>query len=153
MNPPPERIAADRPPPDDQPVVLFDGACGLCSRAVRFIMDRDPDGRFRFAANEAPAGRRLLEELGLRGVETETVVLVDRGRAFTRSAAALRIARAMKWPWPMLFALVVVPRPVRDLVYTWVARNRHRWFGRGEACSLPQTRQDDDIPGRIDDQK
>jgi predicted DCC family thiol-disulfide oxidoreductase YuxK len=119
------------------PLVLYDGTCGLCSRSVRLILRNDRRGRFRFAALQSDAGRELLRRHGLPADELDSVVLVEGGRAYTKSRAALRIARGMDRPWPVLRVLAVVPRAVADFMYDRVARNRYRLFGRTEACMLP----------------
>lgn len=116
-----------------QHVVLFDGVCNLCNGAVRFILARDPAGLFRFASLQSEAARRLLRDDG----RAETIVLLEAGKTYTKSTAALRIARGLRFPWPLLYAFVAVPRPLRDLVYDWVARHRYRWFGKRETCLLP----------------
>ncbi|HEX6751172.1 MAG TPA: thiol-disulfide oxidoreductase DCC family protein [Longimicrobium sp.] len=126
-----------RVPEVDGPLVLYDGTCGLCNRSVQLILRHDRRGRFRFAALQSDAGRALLERHGLPTGEMDTVVLVEGGRAYTRSRAALRIARRMDAPWPVLWPLAAIPRVVADLVYDRVARNRYRFFGRTEACMLP----------------
>lgn len=120
-------------------VVLFDGVCNLCNGSVHFIIDRDPGGRFRFAAQQSPEGAQLLRELGVPPApgEPQTILLVEGGRVYDRSAAALRIARGLRFPWWLLYGLIAVPRPLRDLVYGFIARNRYRWFGRTEQCRLP----------------
>ena len=114
-------------------VVLFDGVCNLCNGAVRFILARDPAARFRFASLQSDAARRLLGD----GGPAETIVLLDAGKTYVKSTAALRIARGLRFPWPLLNAFVAVPRPVRDLIYDWVARHRYRWFGKRDTCMLP----------------
>ncbi|KAA9004914.1 thiol-disulfide oxidoreductase DCC family protein [Paenibacillus spiritus] len=121
----------------DGPVVLIDGVCHLCQWAVRFIIPRDPAGKFRFAALQSAAGASLLRSAGLAPGRMDSVVLVEDGRAYTDSAAALRIARGLRNPWPLLYGFMLVPRPVRDAAYRFVARNRYRWFGRDESCLLP----------------
>jgi predicted DCC family thiol-disulfide oxidoreductase YuxK len=120
----------------DERIVLFDGVCNLCSGAVQFILARDPAGRFRFASLQSEAAQRLLKGAGV----AETIVLIEGGKIYTRSAAALRIARGLRLPWPLLYAFVAVPRPLRDLVYGWVARHRYAWFGKRESCLLPTPR-------------
>jgi predicted DCC family thiol-disulfide oxidoreductase YuxK len=67
----------------------------------------------------------------------DSVVLIADGRLWTRSAAALRIARRLSFPWPLLYVFVVVPRPLRDWIYDLVARHRYQWFGRRDACMMP----------------
>ena len=62
---------------------------------------------------------------------------MDQGRAYTRSTAALRIARRLRFPWPLLYAFIIVPRPLRDLIYDFIARHRYRWFGKRDACMMP----------------
>jgi predicted DCC family thiol-disulfide oxidoreductase YuxK len=119
------------------PVVLYDGTCGLCSRSVQLVLRHDRRGRFRFAALQSEVGRALLAQHGLPADALDTVVLVDGGRAWTRSRAALRIAGMMDAPWPLLRALRIVPRPVADFVYDRVANNRYRIWGRADACLLP----------------
>jgi predicted DCC family thiol-disulfide oxidoreductase YuxK len=123
--------------PGDAPVVLYDGTCGLCDRSVQLILRHDRRGRFRFAALQSDIGRALLEKHGLPVDALDTVVLVEDGRAWTKSSAALRIARRMDAPWPALRALTLVPRPVRDFFYDRVAKSRYRIFGRVDACMLP----------------
>lgn len=121
----------------DRPLVLYDGTCGVCNRAVQLIIRHDRPGRFRFAALQSDLGRALLERHGLPSDRVDTLVLVEDGRAFTRSAGALRIARGMDAPWPALAVLSVVPRPLRDGAYDLFARHRYRVFGRTDACMLP----------------
>ena len=125
-------------PAVDGPVVLYDGTCGLCDRSVQLILRHDRRGRFRFAALQSDVGRALLARHGLPVNALDTVVLVEDGRAWVKSAAALRIARGMDAPWPALRALGIVPRPVRDFVYDRVAKRRYRIFGRVDACMLPR---------------
>jgi predicted DCC family thiol-disulfide oxidoreductase YuxK len=120
-------------------VILFDGVCNLCNGFVQFVIARDPAGRFQFAALQSDSARRLLARLdGFSGVR-DSVVLVDGGRVYTRSSAVLRIARGLRFPWPLARALIVVPRPLRDWVYDLVARHRYRWFGRKDVCMMPTT--------------
>jgi predicted DCC family thiol-disulfide oxidoreductase YuxK len=118
-------------------VILFDGVCNMCSGAVRFIFKRDPGGVFRFAFLQSETGKDLLEKGGLRQGALDTFVLIEHGRYYTKSTAALRVARRLRGLWPLLFALIAVPRPIRDAVYGWIAANRYRWFGRKSECTLP----------------
>jgi predicted DCC family thiol-disulfide oxidoreductase YuxK len=113
--------------------VLFDGVCNLCNGAVRFILARDPAARFQFASLQSEAARRLLGE----NAPEETIVLREGGKIYSQSTAALRIARELRFPWPLLYAFIVVPRPLRDAIYDWVARHRYQWFGKREVCMVP----------------
>lgn len=117
-------------------VVLFDGVCNVCNSAVNFIIDRDKAGRFRFASLQSEAGRRLCKTHGIP-LELDSIALVQNGRAYTESAAVLRIAKELDGMWPALFSLVVLPRPLRDRAYRYFAAHRYQWFGRMDACRVP----------------
>ena len=110
------------------PVILFDGVCNLCNNSVQFIIKRDPMGRFRFAALQSAAAESLLKSTGA-GPLPDSIVLVRDGRVYTQSGAVLRIARELRGLWPLAYAFIIVPRPLRDWAYRLVARNRYRWFG------------------------
>lgn len=119
------------------PIVLFDGVCNLCNRSVRHIIRNDPQGRFRMASLQSEVGRRLAAEHRLDASDMNTVVLIERGKVYTKSDAALGIMRrlrgASRFAWPLRF----VPRAVRDAAYDLVSRNRYRWFGRRDECMVP----------------
>ncbi|HEX8524716.1 MAG TPA: thiol-disulfide oxidoreductase DCC family protein [Tepidisphaeraceae bacterium] len=120
-----------------QAVVLFDGVCNFCNGSVRFIIKRDPREYFRFAALQSATGRKLLEAHQLPTDALSSMVLIEQGRVFVRSTAALRIARRMRFPWPLMYVFMVVPGFLRDWVYNLIARNRYRVFGRQDACPIP----------------
>jgi predicted DCC family thiol-disulfide oxidoreductase YuxK len=120
-----------------QPIMLFDGVCNLCSGSVRFAIARDPAANLRFAPIQSALGRDFLRRRGLPTDEFETFYLIDNGRVFEKSAGVLRMAGYLRWPWPLLKAIRIVPRPLRDWLYDRVARNRYRLFGRREACLAP----------------
>src|SRR5262245_55286459 len=108
-----------RPADDAHAVVLFDGVCNLSNATVNFIIDRDPAEYFRFAALQTEVGAATLAGHGVAAPQgdPDTIYLEERGRLYARSSAALRIARRLRGAWKLLFAFVVVPRPLRDLVY------------------------------------
>jgi predicted DCC family thiol-disulfide oxidoreductase YuxK len=118
-------------------IVLFDGVCNFCNGSVNFIIARDPRGEFSFAAIQSETGGRLMREAGMDPAECDSVILIEDGNAYVRSDAALRIARRLGAPWSAAYALTVLPRALRDLVYRLVAENRYRFFGRRDECMLP----------------
>ncbi|MED0677204.1 thiol-disulfide oxidoreductase DCC family protein [Aneurinibacillus thermoaerophilus] len=118
-------------------ILLFDGVCNLCNQAVKFIIPRDPQRNFRFASLQSNTGQRLLQQYGLPSDTLNSVILLDNGKAYTKSSAALRVARKLGGIWSLLYVFIMVPRPLRDIIYNWVARNRYRWFGKRETCMLP----------------
>lgn len=142
-------VRAQAPAPPGA-IVLFDGVCHLCQGSVRFIVERDRSGHFRFARLQSPRGRSLLAQHRLPS-DLQTIVLIEEGRAYVRSDAALRIARRLTGPWRAAAALLVVPAPLRNAVYDWVARHRYGWFGRSDVCEMPssavQDRLLDEGPG------
>lgn len=115
-------------------IIVFDGDCAFCCGAVRFIARRDPPGYFRFSHATSPTAQRLLSHHGIDRATTQSLVLVEQGRAFVRSTASLRIATHLAWPWRGLRVLLGVPLPLRDAVYNGVARVRHHLGGSAHAC-------------------
>jgi predicted DCC family thiol-disulfide oxidoreductase YuxK len=119
-------------------VIIFDGVCTLCSGVVQFIIKRDPHAVFRFAALQSDAGSRLLRQHGLDPAEATSMLLVKDGKAYLKSDAVQQIARVLPWPWKAgCVVLALIPRSVRNWAYDFIARNRYRWFGKKERCTLP----------------
>lgn len=131
--------------PLEHPVLVFDGVCNLCNGLVQWIIERDPDGRFRFAALQSDAGQRLLEAYDLPTEDFDTVVLLDGENCYTKSTAALETLKELGVPYSLLYPAVVVPRFLRDRVYDFVAEHRYGWFGRRDACMMP----DEDLESRF----
>lgn len=119
------------------PIILFDGVCNLCAWAVRFIIERDPRGVFRFASLQSAAGQELMRKHGLNPSQLDSFVLVENDRAYSESTAALRVARRLSGAWPLFYGAMVLPRFVRDPLYKFIARNRYRWFGKKDSCLIP----------------
>jgi predicted DCC family thiol-disulfide oxidoreductase YuxK len=126
-----------RPTTTDHPVLLFDGVCNLCNGLVQWVIERDREGRFRFAALQSDTGQRLLEAHDLPTEDFDTFVLVDGEEYYTKSTAALRVLRGLGLPYSLLYPAVAVPRFVRDRVYDFVADRRYGWFGKRESCMMP----------------
>ncbi|MCA8976583.1 MAG: DUF393 domain-containing protein [Planctomycetes bacterium] len=123
--------------PGTPDLILFDGECNVCNRWVWFVLRRDPRGRYCFAALRSDAARVALERAGYAGTPPESVGLIRGSRVWFKTAAVLRIARHLRWPWPLTAALLLVPPPLRDLCYDAFAARRYRWFGRAERCLVP----------------
>ena len=123
-------------------VILFDGICNWCNAWVDFTMARD-DGRFHFATLQSDKGQELLKLLGLSTQDFETFLLLERGQVFTKSTAALRIARQLSGWWPLLYGLMLIPRGLRDILYDYVARHRYRLMGKAHTCRVPSARERD----------
>ena len=130
-------------------LVLFDGKCNLCNGSVQFIIDHERAPNLKFAPLQSDiASERLKATLGEEATralvlgaagsgDPDSIVVIEDGKAYTHSTAALRLAAHLTAPWRWAFVFYVVPRFIRDLVYRWIARNRYRWFGKTESCRVP----------------
>jgi predicted DCC family thiol-disulfide oxidoreductase YuxK len=121
----------------EEAIVLFDGVCNFCNASVNFVIDRDPEKRIRFAPLQSEVGQRLLKKFNLSPTALDTLILVEGEKCYTRSTAALRIAKRLKGLWPLLYLFILIPPFIRDAVYDFIARNRYKWFGKTEACRVP----------------
>jgi predicted DCC family thiol-disulfide oxidoreductase YuxK len=128
---------AERTRPAGGAILLFDGVCNVCNRAVQFVIAHDSDAYFRFAALQSPAGQRILAQHGVARDVTETIVLVEDGGWYVRSDAVVRLVRHLSGGWRLLRFLAIVPRPLRDWAYRRFAASRYRWFGRRATCMIP----------------
>lgn len=117
-------------------VIVFDGMCNWCNAWVNFTMARDR-GHFRFATLQSDKGQQLLKLLGLPPQDFETFLVLERGHVFTKSTAALRIARQLSGCWPLLYGFILIPRWLRDILYDYVARQRYRLMGKAQTCRIP----------------
>ena len=120
----------------DRPVILFDGVCNLCTGSVQFVIERDSRKRFRFASLQSPVAEKLLG----RRDDLESMVLVQDGKTYRKSTAALLIAKRLDGLWPALSVFLVVPRFLRDAVYDWIGRRRYRMFGKRDVCWTPSAK-------------
>lgn len=118
------------------PVILFDGECNFCDSSVQFIIKNDPKGLFHFASLQSDTGQELLEKHNVPA-DIDSMILIEGDKVYYKSAAALRICRHLKGAWKLLYALLIVPRPIRNAAYDFIAKNRYKWFGKKESCMLP----------------
>ena len=132
-----------QPAPDEPDgLILFDGVCVFCSRWVRFVIERDPERRFRFTAIQSETGRALAARFGIDPAAPQTNAVVWGGRIFFKSDAALTVLGALAETRP-LAVLKAVPKVVRDPLYDLIARNRYAIFGRADACMIPSAEDRD----------
>ena len=127
------------------PIVLFDGICGLCNRLIQFLLKRDVHDRFRFAPLQSEFADSLLRRHGVSAIDLDTVyVVVDQGRSterlLARSDAMLHVLRELGGIWTASRLGMLVPRVIRNRLYDLVARNRYRIFGKHDRCMLPEKR-------------
>lgn len=119
-------------------IILFDGVCNLCNGAIQFVIKRDKKDVFRYAALQSEIGRQMIAERGIDTSKTDSIILVEPGVAyFTKSEAALEIAKEFGGLWPLLQVFSWMPASIRNIVYDFIAKHRYKWFGRKDQCMIP----------------
>lgn len=118
-------------------IVLFDGQCNFCSGWVKFILKRDPKGQFHYASLQSDVARQLLAERGQDQPKLDSILLIEGEQVYSESTAVLRILKGLTGFWKALYALMIVPKPLRDFFYRRFAKHRYQWFGQSESCLYP----------------
>lgn len=122
---------------EDKKLILFDGVCNLCNSSVNFIIDRDSNDTFRFASLQSAKGQEVMKQFGLPDGEYNSFLLLDNGKLYMRSTAALKVAKYLPGVWKLLYVFIIVPKFIRDFVYNVIAKYRYKWFGKAESCRVP----------------
>ena len=118
-------------------IILFDGVCNLCNWAVSFVIKHDPRKKFLFASLQSDQAKKLLAEYSINNNEMNSIILVENGKIYTRSAGALRVLKQLK-SWSFLYyCFILVPGFIRDGMYDMIAKRRYRFFGRRDECMIP----------------
>lgn len=118
-------------------IILFDGVCNLCNSTVQFVIDYDPENKFKFASLQSDFGQNFLKENNLSTEAFKSIILVEGEKYYTQSDAVLRIGKELKGKYKYAGALLWIPRFIRDFVYSIVSKNRYSWFGKKDNCWLP----------------
>ncbi len=118
-------------------IVVFDAQCLLCNGWVQFLLRHDRRGVFQFASIQGTTGQVLLAQAGLPLDNLQTLLLVDGGQSWQHTEAIFRVLGLLGWPWSAAWLGWLVPMPLRDAAYRWVAKNRYKFFGRAETCLMP----------------
>lgn len=120
-----------------KPIILFDGICNLCNGAVQFIIKHDPEKKFFFTSLQSVAGQQLLKQYNLPSENFNSFLLLQDDTIFSKSTAALKVASQLKSAWKLLYIFIIVPKYIRDAVYSYIAANRYKWFGKKDNCMMP----------------
>ena len=129
------------------PILFYDGVCGLCNTLVQFLLTHDKQGRLRFASLQSDFAEKVLRRHGFDPKDLDTLHVVENyeqpdERLLQRSDAILRAGRELGGHWSVLAAIAkILPRPLRDIAYRFVAQNRYSVFGKYETCMLPDPDQ------------
>lgn len=118
-------------------VILFDGVCNFCNSSINFIIRHDKKNRFHFAPLQSEPGTAIIKQHNLPEEFLSSVILIEDGKAYVKSTAALRIARRLNGGWPLFYGFIILPPFCRDWVYNIIARNRYKWWGKKESCMVP----------------
>lgn len=118
-------------------LVLFDGVCNFCNSSVNFVIKHDKGDYFRFLPLQSERGQKIIETYNLNPENLQTVILLEQGRIYTKSTAALRIAKKLSGGWKLMYGFIAVPAVIRDFFYDLISRNRYKWWGRKESCMIP----------------
>jgi predicted DCC family thiol-disulfide oxidoreductase YuxK len=121
----------------EHPLIIFDGVCNYCCGVVNFIIRRDPGGVFRFAPFQSEAARKVLGQYGYPTGSLDSFVLIEDGKLYTKSGAGLRVQKLLGGFHKLLYAFILVPAPLRDAVYDYIARHRYEWYGKKNECMVP----------------
>jgi predicted DCC family thiol-disulfide oxidoreductase YuxK len=121
----------------NHPIILYDGVCHLCNGVINYILPRDKKRYFRFSPLQSETGQALLQKFNLPTDDYDSFVLVEGDKHYVRSGAAIKVMQGMGFPYSLGATLWILPRPLRDALYNWVAKNRYKWFGQYDTCLMP----------------
>ena len=126
------------------PIVLFDGVCNFCNRMVNFAIKNDKKGTLKFAPLQSAIGEKLKQEYNILP-SADTIVFIDKGKAYTYAKASIRVCKYLDWPAKALYSFIIIPSFISQPIYKWFARNRYKWFGKKDSCMVPTA----DVRGRF----
>ena len=125
--------------PKSKQLILFDGVCNLCNSSVLYVIKNDTKNQFLFAPLQSEIGQEIINAFNIDVLQTDSILLFDpkAHRIYSKSTAALRIAKQLKFPNMLMSIFFIIPTGIRNWIYDYIARNRYKWFGKKEACMIP----------------
>ena len=121
-------------------IILFDGVCNFCNSSVNFIIKHDTKKHFLFASLQSDVAKEILLQLDKKKLIEDSIVLIQDGKLYQKSTAALKISRKLNGLYPIIYAFTIVPLFIRDGLYDIIAKNRYKWFGKKDSCMIPSTK-------------
>lgn len=118
-------------------IIIFDGVCNLCEYSIIFIVKRDPEGKFKFVAAQSEVGRELQLFYGVDTLKEGTVILIKNQEVYTKSNAAIEIAKDLAGPCKFISVFGYLPVIIRDYLYSVISKYRYTLFGKKRECVLP----------------
>ncbi|MGQ0827387.1 MAG: thiol-disulfide oxidoreductase DCC family protein [Bacteroidota bacterium] len=118
-------------------IILFDGICNLCNSSINFVIRHDKKNQFRFATLQSETGKKLLQKFNINTITTDSFILIENNKAYTKSTAALRTSKKLDKLYPLFYSFIIIPAFIRNFAYDLIARNRYKWFGKKDQCMIP----------------
>jgi|TARA_B110000908_G_C10266295_1_gene464303 predicted DCC family thiol-disulfide oxidoreductase YuxK len=120
-----------------QPLVLFDGVCNLCNSSVQYVIKHDRYNKFKFASLQSDAAKEILLQFNENNSDLNSIILIDNNKIFKKSLAVLRLLKILGGVYTLLYIFIIIPKPLRDWVYDYIAKNRYKWYGKKDSCMIP----------------
>lgn len=119
-------------------LILFDGVCNFCNSTVLKVIEHDKNNLFVFASLQSETGKKVLEHFSIDTTKIDSIVLVtSKEKFYIKSSAALKIGKHFSGLWKLFQIFWIIPTPLRNVVYNYIAKNRYKWFGKKDNCMIP----------------
>jgi predicted DCC family thiol-disulfide oxidoreductase YuxK len=119
-------------------IIIFDGYCNLCSSTVQFVIKEDKKKIFSFFPSESESAKLILTKYNLSEIKEKSIILYENGKIYLGSSAILRILMKLGGYYKTFaYLMFLIPKPIRDTVYSFIAKNRYKWFGKRDSCLIP----------------
>ena len=119
-------------------IIFYDGECGFCNQSVQFVLKYDSKKRFFFAPLQGAFAKGLFEDHGLQP-DMSTFYFAVGEKLFERSSAGIRVLGKLRFPLNLMMMFIIIPAPLRDIVYNAIAKRRHRIMSG--YCVIPTEEQ------------
>ena len=118
-------------------IILFDGVCNLCNNSIQFIIKRDKKQHFLFASLQSDAAQDILLQFQLKNSDFDSIIFIENGKIYQKSTAILKISTYLGGLWKLNYGFIIIPKFIRDTIYSFIAKNRYKWFGKKNVCMIP----------------
>lgn len=122
---------------EEHPIMFFDGECVFCCKALHFFIKIDKDQKLRYTTLQSDFGKEIMQKLGLKFGEDESVILIYKGESYLKTDVTFKVLSLLRFPYKALSIFKVIPKFIRDWVYDLIAKNRIKWFGQNSECYVP----------------
>lgn len=121
---------------ESKQIIIFDGECGFCNKAVLFIAKKDIENKFLLVSNLSKRGQETLNSLGLDKVANKTLILIKDNKHFVKGKAIKKIAKEIRISMILLFVLRIIPNQLLNFGYSIFSRIRKK-IARNNHCQIP----------------